>query len=179
MTLFTSSFSTSLVLLALGLLFLVRRNELNTLILNFPRSSKLSYIFITIALLWFLYRHVSNLSEADFGNYKVLIGTISVGIAIGSFFFVRDFLAVRGLAILGLFFSREVLDAAFLEEPQSRLFVVTIIYIIVIAALYFGAWPYRMRDFLEWLYANDLRKKILGFTFSLIGLVIGGIAFSY
>ena len=70
MTLFTSSFSTSIVLLALGLLFLVRRNDLNAFVINFPRSSKLSYIFITIGLLWFLYRHVSNLSEADFGNYN-------------------------------------------------------------------------------------------------------------
>ena len=150
---------------------------MNTLVLNFPRSSKLSYIFITIACCG-LYRHVSNLSEADFGNYKVLRDDFCRDSYRIIFLCSRFPCRKRTCHPRSLLFSRSS-RRVFLEEPQSRLFVVTIIYIIVIAALYFGAWPYRMRDFLEWLYENDLRKKILGFTFSLVGLVIAGIAFSY
>ena len=69
------------------------------------------------------------LSEADFGEYRLYIGGIAIFIGVSSYVYVRDFLAVRALCILVLFYSREVLDAAFLQEPVTRLFLVSIIYL--------------------------------------------------
>ena len=106
MDLFTYTIVTSLGLLLAGFTFTLNKDAWNKYILSFPRSTKLSLLFMGLSLLWFLVGHVSNLSEADFGEYKILIGTIGVGIAVGAFFFVNDFLAVRGLSILLLFYSR-------------------------------------------------------------------------
>ena len=95
------------------------------------------------------------------------------------FKFLPDFLAVRGTAILVLFYSREALDAAFMQEPESRLFMVSIVYIGIVIALYLGAWPYRLRDFLNWLYVSDRRPRILGVSMAAYGILLGALAFGY
>ena len=72
---------------------------------KFPRSQKLSILLLALGLGWFLHRHVQNLSNADFGEYKVLIGGLASAVAVLSYLFVKDFLAVRALCILALFYS--------------------------------------------------------------------------
>ena len=123
---------------------------------------------LTLSLAWFLFRYVQNLSEADFGKYKLVIGLVAIFIFFGSFALVKDFLAVRSLSILCLFYAREVLDSAWLQDPPARLFLVTITYILIVSALYFGAWPYRFRDFFEWLAENNKRVQILSVLLSII-----------
>ena len=81
---------------------------------------------------WFLYRHVFQLSEADFGDYKLIISLVTLFIFFSSFIFTSDFLAVRGLSIVILLYAREVLDAAFLQEPTSRLVHGSVIYLFII-----------------------------------------------
>ena len=83
------------------------------------RSRLLGLWFVGIATVWF-YGDMSFLGEADFGNYKLLIGTVALGTAILSFVFVPDFLMVRGFAMIILLWAREVLDAAF-QDASSRL----------------------------------------------------------
>ena len=82
-------------------------------------------------------------------------------------------------AILFLFYSREALDAAFMQEPESRLFMVSIVYIGIAIALYLGAWPYRLRDFLNWLYVSGNRPRILGMSMAAYGILLGALAFGY
>ena len=179
MDLFTYTIVTSLGLLLAGFTFALNKDAWNKYILSFPRSTKLSLLFMGLSLLWFLVGHVSNLSEADFGEYKILIGTIGVGIAVGAFFFVNDFLAVRGLSVLLLFYSREVLDSAFLHESQSRLLLVSIIYLIIVLSLYLGAWPYRIRDFFIWIFDQANRSRNFGLLLILLGMVLGVSTFGY
>lgn len=170
---------TAILLLILGTINLSKSTIIKKIVLNFPRSNKAAVIMISIGLFWFLYQHVNNLGEADFGDYKFIIGLIACFIAIGSYFFINDFLSVRAICILLLFFSREVLDAAFLQEPQSRLFLVSVIYLIIIASLYFGAWPFRMRDFLSWLYSNKKRPQFFGYSFLIYAILLLAVAFTY
>lgn len=179
MSLFYSSLITGLILTALGILIVRPSSRFRFSISVFPRSNKCSLWFVGIATFWFLWRHVLFLSEADFGNYKMLIGLIALGTAILSFVFVPDFLAVRGLAMLSLLWSREVLDSAFLQEASTRLLLVSVIYLIIITSIYLGAWPYRMRDFMDWLHSGSGRIKILGWLFSLVGLLIISLSFTY
>ena len=179
MDLFTYTIVTSLGLLLAGFTFALNKDAWNKYILSFPRSTKLSLLFMGLSLLWFLVGHVSNLSEADFGEYKILIGTIGVGIAVGAFFYVNDFLAVRGLSMLLLFYSREVLDSAFLHESQSRLLLVSIIYLIIVLSLYLGAWPYRIRDFFTWIFDQANRSRNFGVLLILLGVVLGVSTFAY
>lgn len=119
------------------------------------------------------------LSEADFGNYKLLIGGVAIGVALLSFVYAADFLAVRGWAMLVLLFSREVLDAAFLQDAQSRLVLVSIVYFFIVAALYFGAWPYRMRDLIEWMNRKPGRMEVLGSVILISGLLTSALSFIY
>ena len=179
MELFGITILTSFLFCLAGGLFFADKTPLRSFLAEFPRSRKLAHLFISLSVFWFLYRHVSQLSEADFGEYKVLIGILSIGIAIGSCFFVSDFLAVRGLSILILFYSREALDLAFLQEPASRLYLVAIVYALVIGAIYFGAWPFKMRDFMKWVLSKRTRSRNLGLLLILNGVLMTITALSY
>ena len=178
MSLFQYSLVTSLLLLTFGLTMWIRRSSICNDMLVFARSNKASALLLTISLAWFLFRYVQNLSEADFGNYKLIIGMVAVFIYFGSFALVKDFLSVRSLSILCLFYAREVLDSAWLQDPPSRLLLVTAIYVIIVLALYFGAWPYRFRDFFEWLNIQEKRVKILATTITCIGLALLLVSFT-
>ncbi len=179
MNLFEYSVLTAFFLLAMGAVLVLDRSSLNSLIRGFPRSQKLSILFLCAGLAWFTYRHVRNLSDADFGEYRMVIGLIAVFLCLASYVYIKDFLAVRALCILALFYSREVLDAAFLQEPNARLFLVSIIYLLIVASLYFGAWPYRMRDFLNWLFGTPSRSSKLGLGIATCGLILFGFSFTY
>ena len=178
MSLFQYCFVTSLLLLTFGLTMWIRRSSICNDMLVFARSNRASALLLTISLAWFLFRYVQNLSEADFGNYKLIIGMVAVFIYFGSFALVKDFLSVRSLSILCLFYAREVLDSAWLQDPPSRLLLVTTIYVIIVLALYFGAWPYRFRDFFEWLNIQEKRVKILATTITCIGLALLLVSFT-
>ena len=179
MSLFAITFFTGICLFALGAFLAWNPAKTEGLAKHFPRSMPLAGFTMTVAASWFLYRHVQHLSEADFGEYKMLIVVITVVLLGLSFKFLPDFLAVRGIAALVLFYAREALNAAFLQEPQSRLFLVSIVYVGIVAALYLAAWPYRLRDFLDWLYSVNLRPRVLGAALAGYGLLLGGVAFGY
>jgi hypothetical protein len=179
LTLFQSSLITGFVLSLLGTLLLKPLPRIKSSLLNFPRSKKCSFLFIGIATSWFLWRHVVFLSEADFGNYKLLIGSVALGTAILSFIYVPDFLAVRGLAMVLLLWAREVLDSAFLKDSLSRLFLVTIIYVIIVLSIYFGTWPYKMHEFISWLNRKSGRILLVGWVITLTGITIIILTFTY
>lgn len=179
MTLFQASISTGCLLCIFGILLTIQRANFAAVLIRFPRSKLCSYWLVSLATLWFLLRHVTHLSEADFGDYKLLIGLIAVGVALLSFLYVADFLAVRGWSMLVLLYAREVLDAAFLQEPESRLLLVLVTYIFIVIALYLGAWPYRMRDWMEWMGKKKVRFTLLGWGFVFVGLIILTTSFTY
>lgn len=173
------TFLTALILAMLGFLLTCQFRIAETMLVNFPRSQKSAIFLLCCGLFWFLFRHVSNLGEADFGDYKLIIGLIGIFIGISSYFFISDFLSVRALCILVLFYSREVLDSAFLQEPSSRLFLVSITYLLIVASLYFGAWPYRLRDFISWLLKKRSRSKYLGTFFLIYSCLLFFVKYTY
>ena len=132
--------------------------------LGFGRSPRL-YSLANIILGVVLISICQNLSEADFGNYKLIIGLVAI------FIFwiicgVKDFLAVRSLSILLVLCTRGI--GFCLVARPARLFLVTITYILIVSALYFGAWPYRFRDFFEWLAENSKDYKYYPFSCRLL-----------
>lgn len=178
MNLFIFTITTALLIGTLGVccfVFQNKNNELSTLL----RSPKVTILFLGISLFWFLYRHVQSLGDADFGEYKITIGLIAVLIAVSSYFFIKDFLAVRSICILLLFYAREVVDSAFLQEPTSRLFLVSVVYFIIILSIYFGTYPYRLRDFLQWLYNKPNRPIYLSTTLIICSIILFGVSFTY
>lgn len=178
MTLFQATLFTGIFLIAFGAHFLWHGLRSAKSAQAFPRSKIAAYIFMGSAAAWFLYK-VLHLGPADFGQYKNILFLLFLGVALGSFYYVPDFLAVRGLAALILLTAGVLLDAAYLELPQTRLFLVSFVYLAIITALVLGALPYKMRDFLDWLYRANPRPRIFGGLFALYGCLLVAISFTY
>lgn len=179
LSLFSATLLTGLYLILRGALFLVNPQGLEERVRAFPRSQLAAYVLCGIGGAWFLYK-ISQLGEADFGNFSQYLILFFGAILVGAFIWVRDFLAVRGAAILALLISNELLQAAFgyYEQPQ-RLFLVGLVYLWIVIAIYLGTVPFRMRDWIEWLYAKPLRLRVLALAQLVYGILLVGVAFSY
>ena len=159
MTLYQSTYLFAAILFLSGVAFIMP--SCKKYLYAFLRSKTAAVITFGGGGLWFLYI-LSQLGEADFGDIKVyLIGIFGVA-GLLAFKYLDDFLSVRGLAIIGLLLSRVFIDSAFMQEPMSRLTLVSLSYVTVVAFLYLGALPYRLRDFFDYIYARKGRAQIFG-----------------
>ncbi len=177
MSLFQATLFTGIFLIAFGAHFLWHGMASEKSAKAFPRSTTAAYILMGAATAWFLYK-VMHLGPADFGQYKKLLFILFLVVAVGSFYFVPDFLAVRGLAALTLLTAGALLDASYMYFGAALILKV-FVYICIVAALLLGASPYKLRNFLEWLYKSEQRPKIFGGIFAAYGLLLAGVAFSY
>ena len=181
MTLFFATLITGLILLALGSLFLVSNSAIKSMFKAFPRSQTATVIFFGGGAAMFLYQ-VANMSTADVIGFSTPTPFLYIfgALAVLSFFYLPEFLAVRGLSIVILVGSWPMLMSAYgrYELPQ-RLWMVSALYIAISAALYLAASPFRLRDFFEWIYRTPARPRILGGVLATYGLLLGGVAFTY
>jgi hypothetical protein len=181
MSLFLATLLPGLFLATLGSLLLPDLPLIAATLKGLPRSSVASFVLFGGSVVWFLVL-VANMAEADriFGSSNVpwVIGFAALGVL--AMKYVPDFLAVRGLSILVLLAAWPLLHAAFMEYavPQ-RLFMVTFVFVAIVAALYLAAVPYRLRDFFQWLFARPARARTLGGGLLAYGLLLIVVAFSY
>ena len=177
MTLFQSTLATGMFLLALGAHFLWHGMRSARRMQAFPRSQTAAYILLGSAAFWFLCK-VTQLGPADFGQYKNLLFILFLVVTIGSFIYVPDFLAVRGLAAIILLTAGALLDIGYMHYG-SALVLKAFVYLAIVIALILGANPYKLRDFFEWLYKKEARPRALGGVFVIYGLLLAGVAFTY
>jgi hypothetical protein len=176
--LFLATLLTGLFLLAFGGHFLWRGMGTEASAKAFPRSQIAAYLLLGGATAWFLYK-VTQLGPADFGQYKNILFIAFLVTAVGSFYFVPDFLAVRGLAALMLLTAGAILEASYMQFQVGALILKSFVYLAIVAALILGASPYKLRDFLGWLYKSGQRPRIFGGLFAAYGLLLVGISFCY
>jgi hypothetical protein len=107
-------------------------------------------------------------------------------VAAGAFKFVPDFLAVRGACVLVLLGASHLLDPGYMVWDYGELTDLGRIYLYKIAvfvavalAIYLGASPFRMRDFLDWLFRRPGRSTWVGGVLAAYGLIVSAIAFTY
>ena len=177
MTLFQATLATGISLFVLGAHFLWHGMRSAKSVQAFPRSQAAAYILLGPAAFWFLCK-VTQLGPADFGQYKNLLFVLFFVVAVGSFIFVPDFLAVRGLAALILLTAGARLDVGYMHY-RSALFLKAYVYISIVIALILGANPYKLRDFFEWLYKKEIRPRVFGGIFVVSGLLLSVVAFTY
>lgn len=177
MSLFLATLLTGLFLLAFGGHFAWHGMRSEASVKAFPRSQTAAYILLGGAAVWFLYK-VTQLGPADFGQYKKLLFVLFLVVAVGSFYYVPDFLAVRGLAAMILLTAGAILDAGYMQYQVGALMLKTFVYLAIIAAIILGASPYKLRDFLDWLYRSEQRPRIFGAIFVGYGLVLVGMSFT-
>jgi hypothetical protein len=178
MSLFISSLIPGLVLALVGLLLLLDNPGFKAVLRGFPRSAPAGYVVFGAAAAWFLY-NVLHLSNADFGEYKNLLFVGFAAVAVLAFKCVPDFLGVRGASALVLIGAGPFLQSAYMEYAHpARLFMVSFVYVAIALAIWLGAQPWRLRDFLGWLLARPARSRGLGGLLFAYGLVLCGAAFS-
>lgn len=179
LSLFQATLFPGLVLLAAGLLLILQTNSVSAFLRAFPRSRRAAYVTMAVGAGWMLY-NLTNLGEADFGNYKKLLIIGFAAIAIGSFKYSPDFLSVRGACIVYLLVAWVLRKAAYMQyDEPMRLLMVGPMYAGIAIALYLAYAPYRVRDFFGWLNGVPSRWRMLGMVVAVYGGVLSAVAFVY
>lgn len=167
------------ILLGLGYLIpqiygLARPLEFGEKLRKFQRSNGWGYCLVGLATLWFL-RTVQQEDIADFAAYKriMLFGFAALGIA--TCIYVRDFLAVRGYAVLLLLAAKLMVDTARWVDTEWRLVIVLWAYLWVLGGMWFTISPWRVRDIILWKTANPQRIRLICGIRGLFGLLVIGL----
>lgn len=177
MTPFTAIILTAVAFLLLGSLLLWNGPGVSTMLRGFPRSRRAAWLTLGIATLWTLY-HVTRLGPSDFGEYRVAIFAGFAAVAALSFKYAPDFLAVRGACALVLLVAWLLLSATYGHYEALTLVFKALLYAMVLLALYLAVAPFRMRDFVQWLFARGGRARGLGGAFTFGGVLLVAAAFT-
>jgi len=148
---------------------------------KFPRHIPTGVFLMLLGTAWFL-RLVWLEPIADFAAFKPYMMAIFAGVGVMTCFFVQDFIAVRGLAVVLLLLAKLMVDTGrpHLGETPWVLLIQTWAYVLVVAGIWFTVSPWRLRDFLSWATANEKRVKIgsgIRLAFALLVVVLGLTAF--
>ena len=139
---------------------------------SFLRDDRWGLFLFSVASLWFLFK-ISQLGEADFGQYRSWLLLLFIFTFVGFGIYWRDFIGVRGLMMLVVMGVQKGLDIGYMSEALVRPYVSFYFYILIILALFFGAYPYWMRDILRKLFRKQCRYvKYIGIFHVFYGSVL-------
>ena len=153
---------------------LVNPEKFSSFARGLSRNTMAGYVFIVIGTVWFLFI-LENETLADFEVYRSKMRFFFVLLGIGACVYLKDFLAVRGLAVVLLLLAKTVIEAARYEETSWRLLLIVFAYIWIICGMVFTVSPWRFRDIVEWKFANVDRVKMLCYIRLVIGLLLVGL----
>jgi hypothetical protein len=168
------SLSLETALLTVGILLivahgiaLVQPDAVKAGLKTFPRSQFWGGLLLAFAALWFLWL-VSNMDLGEFSNWR---RTLKIGTPIAAvlaWLYVQEFLAVRALGMLVLLGAEALLEAAWMRPELSRLWLVSLVYVWITAALFWVGMPFTLRNQIDWVIAKPNRFK---------GAAIAGVAY--
>lgn len=160
---------------------LAKPKELAAAARKFPRNYPLGVALMLLATSWFVW-NVSVEPIADFAPFKphMMAGFAAVGL--GACIFVRDFLAVRGLAVVLLLLAKLMVDTGRPHLGESAFVPVfqAWAYLLVVAGIWFTVTPWKLRDLIECATASETRTRSLSalrLAFALFFAVLGLTAF--
>ena len=174
------------ILLGLGMsvpqiIGLARPAQLAAAVRRFPRNLPLGIALMLLGTVWFVW-NVNIEPISDFTAFKpaMMIGFGAVGVL--CCFFVQDFLAVRGLAVLMLLLAKLMVDTGrpHLGETPWVLVIQVWAYVFIVAGIWFTITPWRLRDFLNWMTATEERIRIgcsIRLAFAVFVVILGLTAF--
>lgn len=136
----------------------------------FPRSRFWGVTLVTLAAGWFFWL-VATMDLGEFSNWRerVLIATPIAWVL--TWKFVDEFLAVRALGMLVLLAGEPLLESAFLRPEGLRLFLVSLVYVYIVFAMFWVGMPYCLRDQIAWVTASEKRWRATTFA----GLAYGAL----
>jgi hypothetical protein len=165
-----------MLLIALGLPLALGSAWARARLTAFPRSRTAAWVCFGGAAVWFLIG-VWHLPVSDFGEYRLPIGVGFAALAVLAPRCAPDFLAVRGLSVLVLLGSMPLLLAGYMnfDAPQIY-FQKALLYLGIALAIWLGAQPWRLRDFMAWLFRRGWRVRSCGCILLVYGLGLCAIA---
>jgi hypothetical protein len=174
------SLLTILLGLALGLpqlLGLARPARLAAAARKFPRNLPSGILLMLLGTAWFVW-NVNHEPIADFSTFKPYMMAAFVAVGVFSCIYVRDFLAVRGLAVVLLLLGKCMVDTGrpHLDQSPFVLVIQAWAYVFVLAGIWFTITPWRLRDFIDWATATEARIRLLSglrLAFAAFVLVLG------
>ena len=138
---------------------------------GFPRNDNAGYFTIIAAMVWFLLI-LKGESMSDFERYRLHFNVFILATGIGACVYLKDFLAVRGSAVVMILLAKLIVDTARWHESDWRLVLVTMAYLMVVVGMWLTASPWRMRDWIEYLTANEGRFKKVCIGRAALGLLL-------
>lgn len=151
------------LLLGLGLVLkhlfgLIQAQKLQAIAKDFPRNRAWGAVLLILGTIWTLFL-VAHMDMADFFTYRrVLLMGLPVACLL-VIIYVPEFLAVRALGSLMLLAASPVLHSAFLQPQTSRLLLPILAYAWIIVGMFFVGMPFLMRDWINWVTAQQARWK--------------------
>ena len=182
----TLKLSTLAILLGLGMSVpqiygLTKPAQFTATARKFPRNLPVGVVLMLLATAWFLW-NVNNEPIADFSAYKKQMMAAFAAVGILACFFVQDFLAVRGLAVLMLLLAKLMVDTGRPHLGETPwVYVIQIwAYMLVIAGIWFTITPWRLRDLVNFATANETRVRVgsaIRLAFAVFVMLLGLTAF--
>ncbi len=128
---------------------------------KFPRSTAWGWFLMLLGTGWFVH-NVNQEQVADFESYKKILLSFFAGVGIASCLFVRDFLAVRGAAVVMLLLAKWMVDTGRPLIGTSGWVVLwqAWAYVFVVAGIWLTVSPWRLRDLIDWATASEQRIRI-------------------
>jgi hypothetical protein len=129
---------------------------------KFSRSLPAGVVLMLLATAWFAW-NVNVEPIADFSAFKPYMLGAFIAVGILSCFFVQDFLAVRGLAVLMLLLAKLMVDTGrpHLGESPWVLVIQWWAYVFAVLGIWFTITPWRLRDFINWATDSAARVRVL------------------
>jgi hypothetical protein len=172
----TLSIVLGLVMAAINLFGLFSPSQFKDMVRKLPRSVSAGYVLMIAGTVWFIW-NVSNESLSDFESLKPFLFMLFVAVGVGSCFFVQDFLAVRGLAVLMLLLGKLMVDTERWADTEWRLVIAAWAYLLVIFGIWFTISPWRMRDIFNWATATERRIRLGSAVRCAFGLFVAFLGF--
>ena len=166
----TALILTGLWLLAIHALALVKRTAVQDWLRQLPRSQPLGVVLLVAVTAWSWWL-ISTIDLGEFSNWRDRLKVIIPVAAVLTYLYADEFLAARSLGILVLLAAEPLLEAAFLRPEMTRLFLVTLVYVWIVLALYWIGMPYTLRDQIAWLAGSEKRWRAA----ALAGLAYGAL----
>jgi hypothetical protein len=127
---------------------------------RFPRHTPVGWALVLLGTVWFLY-YVQQENVSDFASMKRIFYLVFSAVGLGTCIFVRDFLPVRGLAVVFLLAAKLMVDTARWEPTDWRLVISFWAYALVLAGMWFTISPWRLRDIINWSVATESRTRLI------------------
>lgn len=143
---------------------------------KFPRYTPVGVLLTLLGTVWFIH-YVSLETVQDFANLKTILYLAFGAVGLGTCVFVRDFLPVRGLAVVLLLLAKLMVDTGRprLGDTPWVLVIQAWAYVFVLAGMWFTISPWRLRDILNWMNATEQRTRLWSGLRMAFGLLVLGL----